>query len=185
MVSRCFFQGRRETGTWIGAVTFDTGTPVMEINPPSGSTLPSFLPLGTDVLLVLPSGFIYSYDIGKGTAGTLETQVVPGSTGRNIIGIGYFLTHPLLLRRLHHEHRWLEVMTLKHGASSWTFCASHAQGSSTATWCRCSTCCRPRWPRFGGTSPASRIHDGVNLIPYLNASEHGASHDGLAWRAHP
>jgi len=78
-----------ETGTMTGSVLFDTGTPFMQLDVPSGTVFPSSVPAGTDVLVMLPSGFSYSYTAGTGAS---VTDVV-SLAGPNIIGIGYFTTN--------------------------------------------------------------------------------------------
>ena len=64
------------TGTMTGEVVFDSGTPFMDLSVPPGSTFPTTVPNGTDVLITTPSGFTYGYIAGSETTNTDRKSVV-------------------------------------------------------------------------------------------------------------
>lgn len=79
-----------ESGSTVVPVLFDTGTPFMEIRLTSGSSFPTAVPSGTDVMVMLPSGFSYSFTAGAGVA---AANIDPTGSGSTIVGIGYFTTN--------------------------------------------------------------------------------------------
>ena len=74
-------------------VLFDTGNPTMALYEPPGISLPSPLPVGSSVLVDLPSGYSYSYDAGASGI-TLTTT---GADVSNVIGIDFFTGHSLFI----------------------------------------------------------------------------------------
>jgi hypothetical protein len=82
------------SGVLAATVLFDSGTPIMVFNVPTGITFPDSLPPGTSVMVGTPSGFTYSFSAG---AGATDTLVQPGVATESIIGIGYFTTNSLFI----------------------------------------------------------------------------------------
>jgi hypothetical protein len=80
------------SGVLAGTVLFDSGTPSMVLNVPTGSAFPASVPPGSSVMVATPSGFTFSYTGGSGSEVT-NTIVQLGSTAESIVGIGYFTTN--------------------------------------------------------------------------------------------
>jgi hypothetical protein len=79
-------------GVLTGTVLFDSGTPSMVFNVPTGAAFPASVPPGSSVMVATPSGFTFSYTGGSGSEVT-NTIVQPNSTAESIVGIGYFTTN--------------------------------------------------------------------------------------------
>jgi hypothetical protein len=82
-------------GSVINGALFDSGTPDMEIRPPTGGTFPSAVGPGTSVLVTTPSGFSYTYTAGSGITATVVDPAT--STADSIIGIAFFTTNSLFI----------------------------------------------------------------------------------------
>jgi hypothetical protein len=82
-------------GTVTGPVLFDTGTPLVQIASPAGSTFPASVAAGSSVLVSTPSGFAYSYIAAN--SGDLGTQVNSNPADPSIVGVGYFTTNSLFI----------------------------------------------------------------------------------------
>jgi hypothetical protein len=83
------------TGMLTGDFLFDSGTPFNLVSVPSGSSFPTPVPDGADVLVTTPSGFTYTYTAAPGITNTADLL---GSSGTpSIIGIGYFTTSSLFV----------------------------------------------------------------------------------------
>jgi hypothetical protein len=81
----------------VGAtVLFDSGTPLMVLNIPTGSAFPSSVSAGSSVMVETPSGFTYSYTAGAGSEAT-QTTVVTGSSAQSIVGVGYFTSNSFFI----------------------------------------------------------------------------------------
>ncbi len=82
-------------GSFATAALFDSGTPFIVINVPSGTVFPAAIPAGDSVTVSTPSGFVYAAQSGSG----LSTVVVnPGVDGTaSVVGLGYFTTNALLV----------------------------------------------------------------------------------------
>jgi hypothetical protein len=80
------------SGTLTTTVLFDSGTPSMVINVPSGTTFPASVPAGSPVTVETPSGFAFNYTAGAGTE-ALSTVVQLDVSAQSIVGVGYFTTN--------------------------------------------------------------------------------------------
>jgi hypothetical protein len=85
-----------DDGMLSATVLFDSGTPTMVLNIPSGSVFPSSVSAGDSVSVQTPSGFTFAYTAGAGSEVT-ATVVQPNSTAESIIGIGYFTNHAFFI----------------------------------------------------------------------------------------
>jgi hypothetical protein len=85
-----------DSGMLNTTVLFDSGTPTMVLNIPSGSAFPASVSAGDSVNVQTPSGFSFDYTAGAASEVT-ATVVQPNSTAGSIIGIGYFTAHAFLL----------------------------------------------------------------------------------------
>ena len=83
-------------GVLAGTVLFDSGTPSVVLNAPTGAVFPTNVLAGASVMVVTPSGFTYDYTAGAGSDVT-DTQVQSGSNVQSIVGIGYFTTNSFLI----------------------------------------------------------------------------------------
>ena len=83
------------TGMLTGDFLFDSGTPFNQVSVPSGSSFPTPVPDGADVLVTTPSGFTYTYTSAPGIANTTALVSSPGTA--SIIGIAYFTTNSLFV----------------------------------------------------------------------------------------
>ena len=70
------------------SVIFDTGTPFLAINVPSGDTFPTSISSGGSITLSLANGF--DYTVAAASSGVDSVTVTPGSTSASVIGLGYF-----------------------------------------------------------------------------------------------
>jgi hypothetical protein len=84
------------SGVLAGTVLFDSGTPSMVLNVPTGAAFPASAPPGSSVMVETPSGFTFSYTCGSGSEVT-NTIVRPDSTAESIVGIGYFTTNSFFI----------------------------------------------------------------------------------------
>jgi hypothetical protein len=82
-------------GVLDGTVLFDSGTPAMVFNVPSGTNFPS-VPLGSSVSVAVPSGFTYSYTAGSGSQ-INATTVQLNTTAESIVGVGYFTSNAFFI----------------------------------------------------------------------------------------
>jgi hypothetical protein len=85
-----------DNGMLNATVLFDSGTPSMVLNIPSGTVFPASVSAGDSVSVQTPSGFTFDYTAGAGSEVT-TTLVQPNSTTESIIGIGYFTNHAFFL----------------------------------------------------------------------------------------
>lgn len=84
------------SGVLDAAVLFDSGTPEMMLNVPTGNMFPTSVPAGAVVQVQTPSGFSFSYTAGAAPEVT-NTIVHANSNAESIIGIGYFTTNSLFV----------------------------------------------------------------------------------------
>jgi len=95
MITKVGSQAVSTAGSVINGALFDSGTPDMEIRPPTGGAFPSVVAPGTSVLVTTPSGFSYAYLAGSGTTATAVDPAT--STADSIIGIAFFTTNSLFI----------------------------------------------------------------------------------------
>jgi hypothetical protein len=88
-----------------GTVLFDSGTPSMVLNVPTGAAFPAAVPSGSSVMVETASGFSFSYTAGSGSEVT-NTIVQPNSTAESIIGIGYFTTNSFFIDFVSSTEGW-------------------------------------------------------------------------------
>jgi hypothetical protein len=84
------------SGVLAGTVLFDSGTPSMVLNVPTGAAFPASVSPGSSVMVATPSGFTFGYTGGSGSEVT-NTIVQPDSTAESIVGIGYFTTNAFFI----------------------------------------------------------------------------------------
>jgi hypothetical protein len=93
------------TGSITGRVLFDTGSPAPYLVPLAGQTFPVSVSVDTDVMVMLPSGFIYSYIAGS--SAITDTTVNPmGNNKQNHIGVSYFTTNSFFIDYLNSKEGW-------------------------------------------------------------------------------
>ena len=93
-------------------VLFDTGTQDMQLYPPSNSdmpncTLPSSLPMGTGVMVSLPSspsGFTYAYKVMNSATHTVVASTT--NNEQNHVGVGYFETNSFFIDYTSNMEGW-------------------------------------------------------------------------------
>ena len=100
-------------GTLNGYALFDTGTPYMAFDVPPGNMFPASVEPGSQVQIMLSSGFAYSYTSGTVvTPNAVEpysTQVnsdVAGSLAETIVGVDFFTQHGFFIDYTASQEGW-------------------------------------------------------------------------------